>query len=296
MWRIHHELENEQLERQKMFNRQRRSFKLILIFQLVSSATTWMFLSAHSILRENLNLFPYKAQEVQDLTFQDYARRHAFALRMMRQRVEDPNFERNLFFIDEANFHTNGVPNRQNYRTWASHNPHEIIEEPLHSDKTMAIIGVGFYGIVGPFFFDGNVNGESYFDMLIDKIFPALIAWPNFEELVLVQDGAPAHWSVRVRNLLDVVFPNRWIGRDSGFICWPPRSPDLTPMDFYVWSDIKRVVYDGTAYPNLRVLMDKIREVSSNIPLETVRRSLQNFWRRILLCEQTTGMHIEDSL
>jgi hypothetical protein len=41
---------------------------------------------------------------------------------MMQQRLENPDFERNLFFIDEANFHTHGVPN------WASKNPHKIIQ------------------------------------------------------------------------------------------------------------------------------------------------------------------------
>jgi hypothetical protein len=28
-------------------------------------------------------------------------------------------------------------------------------------------------------------------------------------------------------------FPGRWVGRD-GPIPWPPRSPDITPLDFYL--------------------------------------------------------------
>ena len=34
----------------------------------------------------------------------------------------------------------------------------------------------------------------------------------------------------------------RWIGR-GGPIPWPPRSPDLTPLDFFVWSFLKQEVY-----------------------------------------------------
>ena len=34
-------------------------------------------------------------------------------------------------------------------------------------------------------------------------------------------------------------------------IVWPPRSPDLTPLDFFVWGFIKDVVYRG-----------KVREIS----------------------------------
>ncbi|KAJ4433406.1 hypothetical protein ANN_15665 [Periplaneta americana] len=38
------------------------------------------------------------------------------------------------------------------------------------------------------------------------------------------------------------VFPGRRIGR-TGPIRWPPRSPDLTPLDFFFWGFIKDRVY-----------------------------------------------------
>jgi hypothetical protein len=34
----------------------------------------------------------------------------------------------------------------------------------------------------------------------------------------------------------------RWIGR-GGSITWPPRSPDLTPLDFFLWGYAKNIVY-----------------------------------------------------
>ncbi|KAL1489114.1 hypothetical protein ABEB36_014058 [Hypothenemus hampei] len=37
-------------------------------------------------------------------------------------------------------------------------------------------------------------------------------------------------------------FPSRWTGRGSIFP-WPPRSPDLTCLDFYFWGRIKDLVY-----------------------------------------------------
>jgi hypothetical protein len=38
------------------------------------------------------------------------------------------------------------------------------IKEPTqnHSERTMTIVGIGFYGIIGPFFFEQNVNGNAY--------------------------------------------------------------------------------------------------------------------------------------
>ncbi|ERL96003.1 hypothetical protein D910_00787 [Dendroctonus ponderosae] len=47
-------------------------------------------------------------------------------------------------------------------------------------------------------------------------------------------DGAPPHYYCEVWQFLNADFQNRWIGR-NGFENWPPRSPDLTPLDFFLW-------------------------------------------------------------
>ena len=66
---------------------------------------------------------------------------------------------------------------------------------------------------------------------------------PNFDELFFQQDGAPPHYALRVRDYLNEVFPQRWIG-GRGSIEWPPRSPDLTPMDFFFGGVVKNKVYE----------------------------------------------------
>ncbi|KMQ81391.1 transposable element tc3 transposase, partial [Lasius niger] len=87
--------------------------------------------------------------------------------------------------------------------------------------------------IIGPFFFiETTVTGCVYLDMLQN------FALPQLEELQPIvyfqQDGAPPHWLTAVREHLNETFPNRWIGR-GGPIPWPPRSPDITPLDFFLW-------------------------------------------------------------
>ena len=37
-----------------------------------------------------------------------------------------------------------------------------------------------------------------------------------------------------VTTFLDETFPGRWVGR-GGHTAWPPRSPDLTTLDFFAW-------------------------------------------------------------
>ena len=46
-------------------------------------------------------------------------------------------------------------------------------------------------------------------------------------------DGAPAHFSIATRQVLNDKYPNRCIGR-GGPVPWPPRSPDLTPLDCFL--------------------------------------------------------------
>ena len=53
-------------------------------------------------------------------------------------------------------------------------------------------------------------------------------------QVIFQQDGAPPHWGLEVRQFLNETFSDRWIGRD-GPILWPPRSTDITPLDFFLW-------------------------------------------------------------
>jgi hypothetical protein len=55
-------------------------------------------------------------------------------------------------------------------------------------------------------------------------------------------DGAPAHFSAQTQQHLNTQFPDRWLGR-SGPVSWPARSPDLNPLDFFLWGHLKETVY-----------------------------------------------------
>jgi hypothetical protein len=87
------------------------------------------------------------------------------------------------------------------------------------------------------FFSEKTVTGRSYLDML------ELNALPRLQPQIILQyDGAPPHFCRRVRNHLDREIAGRWIGR-FGPIAWPPRSLDLTTLDFFMWDYVKNIVY-----------------------------------------------------
>ncbi|KAJ4450783.1 hypothetical protein ANN_02213 [Periplaneta americana] len=95
---------------------------------------------------------------------------------------------------------------------------------------------------------------------------------------------------------LDRRFPDRWIGR-GGPIAWPPRSPDLNPLDFYLWGHLKSLVYSSPV-PDLESLRNRIVECSEDIRntpgvWDRVRRSMRH---RCEVCIQARGGHIEHLL
>ena len=105
----------------------------------------------------------------------------------------------------------------------------------------------------------------------------------------------PPHWAKRVRDCLNDRLPHRWIGRggprDSN-IPWPPRSPDLTPMDFFVWGFIKSKVYTKN-YRNLVDLKAAIRSAFQLITKQMVSDTLDNLERRLQLVVLNGGRHVE---
>ena len=63
------------------------------------------------------------------------------------------------------------------------------------------------------------------------------------QDFIFQQDGAPPHFHNDVRWYLNEHIPQRWIGRtgrdDEALMKWPPRSPDMTPCDFFLWGFVK---------------------------------------------------------
>jgi hypothetical protein len=45
---------------------------------------------------------------------------------------------------------------------------------------------------------------------------------------------------------------NKWIGRDD-LTPWPSRSPDIIPLDFFLWGYVKDKVF-STPVPDIRNL------------------------------------------
>ncbi len=110
--------------------------------------------------------------------------------------------------------------------------------KPFSSKTVWAGIWIG--GIIESFFFNGSVTAHSYLDMLEKDIILALANEMDLEQIIYMYDRAPAHSAQAIRHFLDKTFPDRWMD-------WPPRSPDLTPTDFFMECDEKACIRDKTS-------------------------------------------------
>ena len=59
-----------------------------------------------------------------------------------------------------------------------------------------------------------------------------------------MQDGATPHTALSTRTFLRQQFKDRIIGKHFTKEC-PAQSPDLTPADYYLWSQLKSRMYQG---------------------------------------------------
>ena len=91
---------------------------------------------------------------------------------------------------------------------------------------------------------DDRMTGQNYLDFLQNELPKQLQVVPLATRIAMYfqHDGAPSHCTRHVMLHFNDTFPNRWIGRGTT-INWPPKSPDLTPLNFCLWGLMKSEVY-----------------------------------------------------
>src|SRR5207253_3199142 len=90
-----------------------------------------------------------------------------FAMGMLSQIDEEPEYLNRILFSDESTFHVPGKVNRHNVRIWGTENPHEVKEHERDSPKVNVWCGLMHDHVVGPFFFaEPTINMNTYLDML----------------------------------------------------------------------------------------------------------------------------------
>ena len=176
---------------------------------------------------------PYLMSLHQDLYGNDFLKRINFSNSIRRKMRTYISFLSHMLFFYEANFANMGNVNRHNKHYWANENPRLMrtvaFQHPWSVNSWCGIVGDH---VIGSYFFECRLTGQVYANFL-QNVLPQLM-----EDMLLhvrinmwmQYDGAPPHYALCSRQVMNEIFDEKWIGRD-GPVAWPSRSPDLTPPD-----------------------------------------------------------------
>lgn len=270
------------------------------------------FVTVHKVLKRN-RLRPYKFSKVQALRPGDGEKRIAYCRWLLEKAEEDAEFVHKVIFTDESTFTNNGMWNRRNAHWWSEDNPHQM-QETGFQDRWKFNVWAGIIGneILGPVFLPPRMDGPAYLDFLNGFITDYLDNLPIARQVQLwyQHDGAPPHRTIAAKARLNVLFDQKWIGfvsrRDNihnnvnGPRHWPPRSPDLTPLDFFLWGYLKDRVFDRPSM-NAENMRQKIVEVFDELKRRSAREGIlelvhRKTLRRARICTQTGGRQFEPYL
>ncbi|GFX60914.1 putative transposable element [Trichonephila clavipes] len=193
---------------------------------------------------------------------------------------------------DEAHFWLKGYINKQNCRIWSETNPQVYVETPLHPEKLTVWCALWAGGIIGPYFFKNDeghkvtVNGNRYIAMISNFFIPEFNNHA-IQELWFQEDGATCHTARATIDLLKDTFGDSLISR-FGPVNWPPRSCDLTLLDYFLWGYVKSLVYADKPQ-TLDDLEDHIRRVIANIRPQMLEIVFENWTIRLVYIRASRG-------
>jgi hypothetical protein len=238
----------------------------------------------------------YSLKPVQELYPDDLGRRIEFCENILVVYQNDPSFLSKIIWTDECKFDREGVFNRKNEHYWSENNPHKKKLRNYQRRFSVNVICFMIDNRIHYHIYYNNLNSHRYVEILRTVVTEFLDNLPlNVLQNCWYQlDGAPAHSTGEVENVLAEIFEDRWIGRHGPWR-WPARSPDLTPCDFYLWGYIKSKVYNGNGIRTREDLVARIHHAFEELDPNHIRRATTiSTLSRITECLNRNGGHIEN--
>ncbi|GBL70462.1 hypothetical protein AVEN_128399-1 [Araneus ventricosus] len=107
---------------------------------------------------------------------------------------------------------------------------------------------------------------------------------------------APTQWCACAQSIISEAFLGGGIREQiigyGGFQELPPSSPDLTPMDFFLWGYLKQQVY-ATPPPKLQDLQRRIMDTCASLTPAMLHRVQLEVQARVQMCIVADGEKFE---
>lgn len=237
---------------------------------------------------------PYAQRKVHELRDGDRTRRTEFCEWLLVRIQEDPGILNKILWSDESKFTRQGIINRKQCHFWAGDNPHFYREAQFQYEFSFNVFAVIGFGRSFYYIYNEKLTAERYIAIIREVVADILNQLPN-NDFWYQLDGAPAHSTYPVNREITALFEDRWIGPNGPWL-WPARSPDLTPVDFFLWGHIKNIVY-STQINTREELEQRVRNTFRELDAEIIRKATTDeVKKRLLKCLEADGGHFEHLL
>ena len=136
-----------------------------------------------------------------------------------------------------------------------------------------------------------KVNAEYYTTTLLPQLVNDCQTLLG-NDFIFQQDGAPAHTAHQTQQFLQVNCPD-FIERDE----WPPNSPDLNPLDYYVWGVMQDKYNKLNPKPaSCSELKIALQNIWDELPLIQIQKAIGSIRQRLQSCVRAEGGHFEHML
>jgi hypothetical protein len=144
--------------------------------------------------------------------------------------------------------------------------------------------------IIGPIFYDRTVKTGVHLNIFEE--FCAQLTEEERQRFFFQQDGATCRTSrVSLQRVHDVFSEERSVSKNL----LPPRSPDLTTCDYFLWGHLKITVYESNPH-TIQELKGNIGRAFAAFRIATLHRVYLNMIRREQLCVDAEGNHFQHLL
>lgn len=241
---------------------------------------------------------PYKFRVIQHLRPGDAIRRTDFCNWFLQMVNADSNFSSKVIWSDESYFGSSGIMNRHNSRHWSNENHHVVWPRERQGRFGFSVSCFILGTNIKFYIFEGGLTGNRHLEIL-ENIIPQLIdeiPLASLNRIYYQQDGAPAHNAQVVRPFLEEHFGDHLI-TTNGPIRWPPRSPDLSILDFFLWGYLQNKIYtvQFERIEDLRGAVEREFRALQAQPL-IILNSLRRIKKNCEMCIRQQGHQFEQFL
>ncbi|GBP24278.1 hypothetical protein EVAR_9376_1 [Eumeta japonica] len=234
-------------------------------------------------------------QKVHDVSPPDYSQRTEYCRWVLQKHNQDPHFIHKIMWTGESSFSRNGTKNRHVRARTNSGVSHQNGHQ--YRWKINVWAAILDENLIGPVFINGKLTDQKYLDIVNNHVCGYLEDLPlaALQDTWYQYDEAEPHNTSTSR--LNDLFGKKLIG-PHGPRRWPPQSPDLTPMDYFLWEYIKGVVFESECETKeemrsrIVLAFDQVREI--NRREELFKRVHEQNIKRLCVCLETNGTQVEN--